>query len=455
MKRSIIIVILLLNIILSYATTNNQSVEWKKLSNVNLTGTTVFKNADAGNGWNASMSSLNLMKVGENGHIEFQIETLQYYSVSLTSTDYSAPTEDRGEFEFILRPASVGGATIYIQNVYTKWISCAIGDVFKIEKVGNTVYFKKNNQTVHTTSSASNDKDYRAKTCVYSSSVEITLDVTASFTPKHRIRKWKDLTNVTIAGDNTTKTTPNGWDAGKFSVGKIRSGEDGFIEHVIKTNTSKKWYMIGISSSNPNAHHSTIEYKWYIRGNNIQIRKLGSVKATHPTYAVDDVLRIEKIGSTVVFKINGTVIKTFSGAEGLDPTKDYHIDCSFSSSGNHTIPLYASFADPSDSYVVLKKRLDGSKAIVDSDLKFKFRQEYAVPSGSSINYKVYDSQHNLVLDDYLSLSYGMNWFTVSTNSLNSGEQYTLEMEGNKKQKYYLKFKYQKNDIEWDSGAAAQ
>jgi len=442
--------------ILSYASTNNQAVEWKNLKNVSLTGTTALKNAGLGNAWNASMTSLNLMKLGENGHVEHEIQTLQYYSISLTSTDYAAPTDDRGEFEFIVRPASAGGTTIYVQNVYKKWISCAIGDVLKIERAGNTITFKKNNSTVYTTSSGSNNKDYRAKACIYSSNVNIDINVTASFTPKHRIRKWKDITKLNISGTGNAITklgVNNAWDAGMFSVGKIEVGEDGFIEQVIRT--TNKHHMIGISSSNPNTNHNTIEYTWFVRLNKIQIRKSGIVKYQSTSFSVDEVLRIEKIGSSVVFKRNGVIIKTFSGAEGLDPTKDYHIDCSFYKNGDYSVPIYASFADPIENYVVLKKRQDGSRAIVDSDLKFKFRQEYAVPSGSSINYKIYDSQRNIILDDYLGLKYGFNWFTVSTNPLNSGENYTLEMEGNKGQKYYLKFKYQKNYVEWDSGAATQ
>jgi hypothetical protein len=94
-----------------------------------------------------------------------------------------------------------------------------------------------------------------------------------------------------------------------------------------------------------------------------------------------------------------------------------------------------------DSYVSLKHTLDGNYYLVsDSKLHFKFEEEYAIPTGSTLVYRVYDDQRVQVSLASLNASIGDNRFDLNVASLTSGKYYTLEVLNSKKEKWVLRFK---------------
>ena len=99
---------------------------------------------------------------------------------------------------------------------------------------------------------------------------------------------------------------------------------------------------------------------------------------------------------------------------------------------------------PSYPYAELKSKLDaGATLLQDNTLRFKFNQEYqTTSSNTNISYTIHDwTRGTPISTGSFSTQHGLNWVEVNLPSgLNALEYYTLELEANKGQKYYLRFK---------------
>lgn len=102
--------------------------------------------------------------------------------------------------------------------------------------------------------------------------------------------------------------------------------------------------------------------------------------------------------------------------------------------------------DPSPSliYAELKKQLDGGATLLqDETLRFKFQQEYQTTStNTNITYNIYDwTRGTPVATGTFSTVHGTNWVEIALpGGINTSEYHILEIEANKGQKYYLRFK---------------
>jgi len=89
--------------------------------------------------------------------------------------------------------------------------------------------------------------------------------------------------------------------------------------------------MIGLSTTDVDASYSSINYAFYPAGDGtLYIYESGNLRASSiAPYTATDVLRVERSGTTVVYKKNGVLLYT-------SPTSSsgaLHVDCSFYSSG--------------------------------------------------------------------------------------------------------------------------
>ncbi|MBO9702040.1 MAG: hypothetical protein J7604_17665 [Sporocytophaga sp.] len=97
------------------------------------------------------------------------------------------------------------------------------------------------------------------------------------------------------------------------------------------------------------------------------------------------------------------------------------------------VPLY--------SYAVLKSKPDGGYYLTENkQLKFRFEEEYSVPTGASLTYRVFDKSRSLKTLQNQTVSYGDNRYNVDVTSLIAGDFYWLEVENSKNEKWYLRFK---------------
>jgi len=119
---------------------------------------------------------------------------------------------------------------------------------------------------------------------------------------------WKDLVGVSATGNTITKTAATGWGNGGAASTRSIPG-DGAVEFTAaNTNTYR---MLGLSNTNVDANYTTIQYALFMLNNaTLQVYESGTLRGTFGAYAIGDVLRVERTGSTVTYKRNGGVIYT-------------------------------------------------------------------------------------------------------------------------------------------------
>lgn len=174
-----------------------------------------------------------------------------------------------------------------------KWITTQTG----YDDKGRAIYVKSTN-------------DYLQTTDIVKSTLDFTgaIEKTETSHEKGMQDTFKDLVNVSVNGNEITKTsTSNGWNAG-FATNSSFSG-DGYIEFTAVQNN--KWLMVGLSSDNSSAHYDTIDFAIYNRGNGeCRIYESGNYRTSIGNYKAGDIFRVERVGSTIYYKRNGAIIYT-------------------------------------------------------------------------------------------------------------------------------------------------
>jgi len=98
----------------------------------------------------------------------------------------------------------------------------------------------------------------------------------------------------------------SGWNAGASSVESITG--DGYIEFIAGINSDK---MVGLSESDPNASYDTVKYAIYLDTSRIyRVYELGSLKGAFGTANANDVLRVQRSGTTISYYLNQTLFYT-------------------------------------------------------------------------------------------------------------------------------------------------
>lgn len=120
---------------------------------------------------------------------------------------------------------------------------------------------------------------------------------------------WTDLVEVSASGNSLTKTGPNGWNAGAFTVNSIPGGENGHLSTTI--NEANTYRVIGLSDVNDGVGYAGVDYAlWLISNGTITIREFGSNKGSFGNYAAGDEFRIERNGTEITYLQNGNVFYT-------------------------------------------------------------------------------------------------------------------------------------------------
>jgi len=137
---------------------------------------------------------------------------------------------------------------------------------------------------------------------------------------------WTDLVGGTVAsGNDITKTGgAAAWDGGAASTNILAAGTDGYFEATAGEQTQRK--MFGISSSNGGASHTTIGYAVYMRHDRrVYLFENGASKGRFGSYVAGDVFRIERTGTTIEYKKNGTTFYTSTIASSSQLIADISI----------------------------------------------------------------------------------------------------------------------------------
>ena len=121
---------------------------------------------------------------------------------------------------------------------------------------------------------------------------------------------WTDLVGTAVNGAILEKTVPSGWsNGGAASTNVLAIGIDGYVEFTaVQTNSER---IFGLSEVNTNENYTTIDYAMYVRNNTtLHVYESGVYKGQHSTYIAGDLLRVERIGTTVYYKKNGVTFYT-------------------------------------------------------------------------------------------------------------------------------------------------
>jgi len=153
---------------------------------------------------------------------------------------------------------------------------------------------------------------------------------------------WVDLVGVSVAADGTlTKTAGTAWNnAGAASAEYIPA--DGAVDFTaVVTNTFR---MLGLSNGNASATYASINYAIYLAGPTIYVFENGASRGTFGSYASGDIMRVERIGSTVNYLRNGTIFYTSTVAS----SGNLVVDSSLYTSGAQIVgtTLYGAVAGP-------------------------------------------------------------------------------------------------------------
>jgi RHS repeat-associated protein len=156
---------------------------------------------------------------------------------------------------------------------------------------------------------------------------------------------WKELVNTVVVGNNLIKTALGaGWSAGGVTVEQLPAGADGWIECVISEANQKRAF--GLTATNEGEHRNTIDYAFWHDATAAAIFENGSMIYQLPgPVNSGDVIRIERIGSSMKYYSNGVLLHTTENASTGALIGDASID---SGSGNILVPR-ASFNAQADS----------------------------------------------------------------------------------------------------------
>lgn len=151
---------------------------------------------------------------------------------------------------------------------------------------------------------------------------------------------WKDMVYVKQEGNKLTSISgPAQFGFGSASVQQLAAGQDGWFELIVtETNTTK---FIGFNDSNSGGTSpNDLNYAFNLYNTTLYIQENATVKGTLTGLIPGDILRMERVGTTISFKRNGIPITT----SALTPsTTALFIDNSFHIAGNTIAGVRSSF----------------------------------------------------------------------------------------------------------------
>ncbi len=285
-------------------------VLWSSLVGASFANNILTKTAVDGWG-NSGAASLNVLPAGQDGFLEYVVHNGQKRIVGLTDTDVDAHFNSIRYSWYTIS----NSAMVYMGASRLKTISFQFGDVLRVERIGSSVLWKKNGVTEHTVTNALTTA--LIADCSLGDDGTTVAYAKASFwipsvvppAPEYDI-VWADAVGVSVNGNTITKTASSGWgNGGAASVNQLPANIDGWVEYRLDQQNGRR--LMGLSDVNTDAGYNTIDYAWYTSANEIYVYVNGVNQRTLPA-ATGDVLRVERVGTTIYFKQNGVSVHTLT-----------------------------------------------------------------------------------------------------------------------------------------------
>ncbi len=369
--------------------TRLSSLQWTNLVNVAQSGTTLTKTSGNGNAWDAGAFSIPSIPANGDGYLEFTAgEATTYKMMGLSSTDGDA---SYATINYAIYPEAGGNIQIYengiLRGAYGTYTTT---DLFRVERQGSSILYKKNEATFFTSAVPSTGALYGD--CSFyntTSSIKNTSVSLPNSQPQNlpQSLQWTNLVNTTQSGNGISKTAGNGsqWDAGAFSMQSIPANTNGWLEFQAgETNTYK---MMGLSATDANVSYTNINYALYPAGDgNLYVYENNTPINPSRSYATTDVFRIERQGSTIFYKQNGGVIYTST----ISSTSVLFADCTLADIGS-------SFKNISLSLPTTIKTIDYTYDYFGNVTQVAYQQGQPKQSDAFFHHYEYDKNNRLTV----------------------------------------------------------
>lgn len=205
----------------------------------------------------------------------------------------------------------------------------AATDVFRIERVGTTIYFKKNGTTLHPSTTPSQGILFVDTSFVHQS----------GSISNCRYFGWEQPDDLLWYNDFYTPANYTTGGKGSKVSKNVASGFYDFDTQSSKCIIGDGWFRFrfgqtnmklaaGLATANPNADYTSINYAFHAENAALSIQEFGVTVAT-TTYTVNDVFSIRRVGSQISYAKNDSVIYTSS----TPCTNPLFVDTSFYSNG--------------------------------------------------------------------------------------------------------------------------
>jgi RHS repeat-associated protein len=139
--------------------------------------------------------------------------------------------------------------------------------------------------------------------------------------------QWTNLVGVAVSGTTITKTVAtSAWDAGLSSMQKIPAGVNGWVQTTLgsdPTNDRLAARTIGLSATDGSANLNSIQYGLYLENGVIRVYESGTLRSITNSFVAGDVVRVERLKTTVYYKKNGAVFYTSTIASATDLVADF------------------------------------------------------------------------------------------------------------------------------------
>ncbi|MEO1053052.1 MAG: fibronectin type III domain-containing protein [Bacteroidota bacterium] len=320
------------------------NVQWTNLVNSFVEVDNVLsRNSNVG--WDAGASSANVLPASQDGWLEFYADkTIDNKAIGLTELDIDV---HQNTIRYSIFLQNNGTYSIYESGIHRgNFGAYGAGDIFKIERVGKTISYGRNEQVFYTSTLESTaslmadaslnsaNSDFVGVNVSFPLGTQVTLPISNV--------EWTNLTGVSIeTGNHLTKTGTTGWNAGASSLNELMADEDGWMEFVAGRSIDIR--AIGLSESDTDVDFTSIDYAIVTQTNaTYNVYESGVHKGSFGTYGAGDKFRIERTGGTISYLHNGTPFYTST----VSSNGKLLIDAALRTTGARALGVTTSFRIP-------------------------------------------------------------------------------------------------------------
>lgn len=350
----------------------------------------LFQSPTAPSGWNTTVSK-NTLKAGVDGWIEYSPNTVTSFNKFGFLDSMTAVSGYYQDLDYGIS-FNTNQVWRYISSSMTLLGAYDIGDVFRIERIGTTIYFKQNGATLYSTS-CSNSNDWKIKSVLnnetmcdigasfydstnvlfpnyvqdlpaiihasnsstYNGSIKLTPiqpgasrsytwspdgETTSTISGKAKNTYtalavdgnqnqtnnlylvgfkpvWKDFSSCISRNDTIFSASPNNTWGTAISKNILPAYNNGYMDYVVTSIAASQEQFIGfLDSAYAPTSFTDLDYGMKQFAYNVYY-SAGGTNTLIWYCRVGDILRLERIGSTMHCKINGTTIYTVAVSAGM------------------------------------------------------------------------------------------------------------------------------------------